>query len=83
MSRVEQIAREDVLLFINAATASTAQREFASTASEQILSLDFLHDYVFGNYRDLYAAALVRRLDNAGFGYLLKPDILAIALRNK
>ncbi len=58
MSRAEQVACEDVLLFVNAATASTGQREFASTAAEHTLSLEFLHAYVLGNYRDLYAATL-------------------------
>ncbi|MDR0784032.1 MAG: hypothetical protein LBE83_09800 [Propionibacteriaceae bacterium] len=58
MNRAAQVAREDVLAFINAATASTGQREFASTAAAQTLSVDFLHEYVLGNYRDLYAATL-------------------------
>ncbi|MCL2091739.1 MAG: hypothetical protein FWH11_11190 [Micrococcales bacterium] len=58
VSRAEQVACEDVLLFVNAATASTGQREFASTAAEHTLSLEFLHAYVLGNYRDLYAATL-------------------------
>lgn len=58
VSRAEQVACEDVLLFVNAATASTGQREFASTAWGQVLSLEFVHAYVLGNYRDLYAATL-------------------------
>ncbi|MEV5710297.1 hypothetical protein AB0K82_34700, partial [Actinoallomurus sp. NPDC052274] len=52
------IAAEDVLLFVNAAITSTGQREFHSGDAEQRLSLDFLHQYLLGNYRDLYAAAL-------------------------
>ncbi|MER6177940.1 hypothetical protein [Streptosporangium sp. NPDC001681] len=52
------IAAEDVLLFVNAAITATGQREFHSGAEEQRLSLDFLHDYLMGNYRDLYAATL-------------------------
>ncbi|GAA4604088.1 hypothetical protein GCM10023195_13850 [Actinoallomurus liliacearum] len=52
------IAAEDVLLFVNAAITSTGQREFHSGADEQRLSLDFLHQYLLGNYRDLYAATL-------------------------
>ncbi|MFI6454015.1 hypothetical protein ACIBF6_20940 [Streptosporangium amethystogenes] len=47
-----------MLLFVNAAITSTGQREFHSGAEEQSLSLDFLHDYLMGNYRDLYAATL-------------------------
>jgi hypothetical protein len=52
------IAADDVLMFVNAAITSTGQREFRSGAGEQGLSLDFLHRYLLGNYRDLYAATL-------------------------
>ncbi|MGE6738273.1 hypothetical protein ACQKIP_46315, partial [Streptomyces sp. NPDC059900] len=52
------LAAEDVLLFVNAAITSTGQREFRSDADEQRLSLDFLHAYMLGNYRDLYAGVL-------------------------
>ncbi|MFJ6556683.1 hypothetical protein ACIQNT_31285 [Streptomyces luteogriseus] len=52
------IAADDVLLFVNAAITSTGQREFHSDAGEQRLSLDFLHAYMLGNYRDLYAGVL-------------------------
>ncbi|WP_042408097.1 hypothetical protein [Streptacidiphilus carbonis] len=54
----ELVAAEDVLLFVNAAITATGQREFHTGAREQQLSLDFLHAYMLGNYRDLYAAAL-------------------------
>ncbi|MGW0060900.1 hypothetical protein ACWDTT_13360 [Streptosporangium sandarakinum] len=52
------VAAEDVLLFVNAAITSTGQREFHSGEDEQGLSLGFLHEYLLGNYRDLYAATL-------------------------
>ncbi|WP_189548109.1 hypothetical protein [Streptomyces gelaticus] len=52
------VAAEDVLLFVNAAITSTGQREFRSTAYQQQLSLEFLHEYVRVNYRRVYAAAL-------------------------
>ncbi|MFJ5776871.1 hypothetical protein [Streptomyces sp. NPDC093094] len=52
------IAADDVLLFVNAAITSTGQREFHDDAGEQRLSLDFLHAYMLGNYRDLYAGVL-------------------------
>ncbi|MER5745641.1 hypothetical protein ABT097_20510 [Streptomyces sp. NPDC002225] len=53
-----RVAAEDVLLFVNAAITATGQREFRSTADQQRLSLDFLHEYVRVNYRRVYAAAL-------------------------
>ncbi|MFC7478846.1 hypothetical protein ACFQX7_00575 [Luedemannella flava] len=48
MSQADRVACEDVVMFVNAAIASTGQREFRSTAAEQRLSLDFLHEYVLG-----------------------------------
>ncbi|TDD65234.1 hypothetical protein E1293_40565 [Actinomadura darangshiensis] len=52
------VACEDVLMFVNAAITSTGQREFRHWAGEQRLSLEFLHEYMLGNYRDMYAAVL-------------------------
>ncbi|MBX2800689.1 MAG: hypothetical protein KTR31_23615 [Myxococcales bacterium] len=52
------IEREDVALFINAASTCTGQSEFYGDAATQRVSLSFLHDYVFGNYRRLYALCL-------------------------
>ncbi|NUP49091.1 MAG: hypothetical protein HOW97_17570 [Catenulispora sp.] len=52
------VAAEDVLLFVNAATASTGQREFHTDAADQAMSLEFLHEYMLVNYRELYAATL-------------------------
>ncbi|MDA2803978.1 hypothetical protein [Nocardiopsis suaedae] len=49
---------EDVLRFANAAISGTGQREFRTGAAGQRLTLDFLHDYVRVNFRDLYAASL-------------------------
>ncbi|MFC9894468.1 hypothetical protein ACFVMC_12295 [Nocardia sp. NPDC127579] len=56
--RSDQVATEDVLLFANASITATGQREFHSGRSQQQLSLSFLHDYMLGNYRDLYTATL-------------------------
>lgn len=45
-------------MFVNAAISSTAQREFYADAAAQRMSLEFLHEYVLGNYRELYASTL-------------------------
>lgn len=58
MLSAETVAREDLLLFLNAAFACTGQSEFYSTADEQRVSVAFLHEYVRGNYRRLYARML-------------------------
>ncbi|PSK93772.1 hypothetical protein CLV63_116179 [Murinocardiopsis flavida] len=52
------LACEDIVMFANAAIAGTGQREFRSTAAAQRFGLRFLHDYVCGNYRDVYTAML-------------------------
>jgi hypothetical protein len=58
------VAREDVLMFVNAAITSTGQREFHHDAGGQRLSLEFLHSYMIANYRDLYAAALALNIND-------------------
>lgn len=52
------LACEDLLLFAGAAVSGTGRREFHSQASEQGLTLDFLHEYVHLLHPDLYAAML-------------------------
>ncbi len=56
--REEEIAREDLVMFINACFACTGQKEFYSDAGNQRVSIDFLHEYILGNYRLVYARSL-------------------------
>ena len=63
MRPADELEREDLLQFLNAAFVSTGQGEFYSTAGEQRVSLAFLHEYVRGNYRRLYARMLAAGLD--------------------
>jgi|SRR6478672_2080577 len=63
-SRVEQVAQEDLVMFINACLACTGQREFYDDAYGQKVSLDFLHDYILGNYRLLYARSLAAGINH-------------------
>lgn len=65
MMSAEEVAREDLLTFLNAAFASTAQAEFASSASQQREAMAFLHEYVRGNYRRLYARLLAAGINDA------------------
>lgn len=58
------LEREDIALFINAASACTGQSEYYGDSREQRLSLSFLHEYVFGNYRRLYALCLVAGIND-------------------
>jgi hypothetical protein len=43
LQRTEQVAREDLVMFINACLACTGQREFYDDAYGQKVSIDFLH----------------------------------------
>jgi hypothetical protein len=63
-SRVEQVAREDLVMFINACLACTGQKEFYNTAYGQRVSINFLHDYILGNYRLLYARTLAAGINH-------------------
>jgi hypothetical protein len=59
-----QLESEDLVTFINASFASTRQREFYSDKEEQALSLEFLHEYMLGNYRRLYALTLAAGINH-------------------
>lgn len=54
----ERTQREDIVHFLNACYACTGQREFYENANSQRVSIDFLHQYVMGNYRSVYARSL-------------------------
>lgn len=54
----QRVAREDLVMFINACLSCTGQREFYDDCYGQRVSIDFLHDYIIGNYRLLYARTL-------------------------
>ena len=57
-ARAARVAHEDLVIFLNACFACTGQREFYSDGHQQTVSIAFLHDYIRGNYRRLYARAL-------------------------
>lgn len=59
-----RVEREDLVTFINAAFSSTGQREFYGDAAGQAISIDFLHEYIHGNYRRLYARCLAVGLNH-------------------
>lgn len=62
--RRDQVAREDLVLFINACFSCSGQREFYSDGSNQRVSIDFLHRYILGNYRLLYARTLAAGINH-------------------
>ncbi|ATB26611.1 hypothetical protein [Melittangium boletus] len=63
-TRAEQVAREDLVMFVNACFSCTGQREFYNDAHGQSVSIDFLHAYILGNYRRLYARTLAAGINH-------------------
>ncbi len=53
-------SKEDLLLFLNAARAGTGQDEFYEGAQAQAYGVEFLHQYMAINYRDLYLLVLAK-----------------------
>jgi len=51
-------------MFINACFACTGQREFYADARGQAVPLRFLHAYILGNYRLLYARSLASGMNH-------------------
>lgn len=62
--RVEQVAREDLVMFVNACFSCTGQREFYGDARGQSVSIEFLHQYILGNYRRLYRRTLAAGINH-------------------
>lgn len=65
------VTREDLILFLNAAFACTGQKEFYSTAEEQRVSVSFLHEYIMGNYRRLYAYSLAAGINHFNMAQII------------
>jgi len=63
-SRTLEVVREDLVMFINACLSCTGQREFYDDYNGQKVSLDFLHDYILGNYRLLYCRTLATGINH-------------------
>lgn len=60
----ERVAREDIVTFVNACFACTGQAEFYGLPGQQAVAIDFLHEYVLGNYRRLYARTLAAGINH-------------------
>lgn len=63
-ARAEQVAREDLVMFVNACFSCTGQREFYNDARGQAVSIEFLHAYILGNYRRLYTRTLAAGINH-------------------
>ncbi len=60
----DRVAREDLVTFLNACFVCTGQSEYYADARGVALSVDFLHAYVAGNYRRLYARCLAAGINH-------------------
>lgn len=67
----ERVEREDLVMFINACFACTGQAEFYGPAGGQAVSIEFLHEYILGNYRRLYARTLAAGINHFNQGLIL------------
>lgn len=67
----ERVAREDLILFINACFSCTGQAEFYGGADGQEVAIGFLHEYILGNYRRLYARTLAAGINHFNQGLIL------------
>lgn len=76
-THLERIEREDIVAYLNAGLAATAQAEFYQTKSEQESGIEFLHRYIAVNYRDLYANTLALPLNDFNRALTLKTLLLA------
>lgn len=74
MDRYDIVAREDLVTFLAAATTDTQQPGFYSAARSA--EMDFLHEYVRINYRDLYATTLALAVNDLNAGRVIS-DLLA------
>ena len=63
-TRLEQVEREDLVMFINASFACTRQHEFYGDSAGQHISIEFLHAYTLGNYRRLYSRTLAAGINH-------------------
>jgi len=61
---IQRIECEDIVTFINASFACTRQQEFYSDGQTQAFSIEFLHEYILGNYRRLYARTLAAGINH-------------------
>ena len=60
----DRVAREDLVTFVNASFACTGQREFYGDSKGQAITIEFLHEYILGNYRRLYARTLAAGINH-------------------
>ncbi len=60
----ERVEREDLMMFINACFSCSGQREYYSDSRGQAVSIEFLHEYILGNYRRLYARTLAAGINH-------------------
>lgn len=70
MGLTSRIEREDVIDFINACFAGSGQQTFYEPW-EVVLTLDFLHEYMAINYRDVYASTLALGVNTYNQGKII------------
>src|SRR5262249_13314276 len=67
----QRVTREDLFTFVSACFACTGQREFYTDGRGQSVSIQFLHEYVIGNYRRLYARVLACGINHSNQAHIV------------
>jgi hypothetical protein len=67
----DRVRREDLLLFANAGLTATGQGGYYHGATEERLSLAFLHQYIAQNYRRLYCLMLAGGLNDHNLAHAI------------
>lgn len=67
----DRVTREDLVLFINACFCCSGQAEFYGGADGQEVAIGFLHEYILGNYRRLYARTLAAGINHFNQGLII------------
>lgn len=75
-ARIDRVEREDIAAFLDACAACTGQAEYHAERGAQAVSIEFLHRYVLGNYRRLYARTLA-----AGINHFSRVQVVFELLR--
>lgn len=83
LEQIEQIEREDLVAFLNACLAATAQAEFYQNEHTQTSGLHFLHEYIVHNYRTIYAHTLALGINDYNRALIIKNLLYSGAPRDR
>lgn len=60
----EKVKKDDIVMFVNACLACTSQNEFYEDEFSQNVTIEFLHQYLLKNYREIYCQFLTVNIND-------------------